>query len=64
MRLIKKYKGYLIKEYTKRDSGAVTIGDLCITDKDNNMEYDDAGDLRQAMEMIDGLVSDRKNNKE
>ena len=58
MKKIATYKGYIIKEVTKRDYNGVE-GELAVVNQDGVVEYDGIVKIEEARELIEGLWSDR-----
>lgn len=63
MKKVATYKGMAIKETTKRDispGDEWRIGDLTVFNEDDMEEYSGVGSMKEAKELIDGLLKDRK----
>ena len=61
MKQIQAYRGFNIKEFTKRDYGvSVRIGEYAVVDRDGNIEFDSIQSVDEAKEYIDGLKEDKQ----
>jgi hypothetical protein len=61
MRLAESYKGYRIKQYTKKEVPyGRTLSEYEVQTKDNEPEYDGVGTIEECRELVDGLIIDKK----
>lgn len=68
MKYIKGYRGYKIKEITKRDISAAisedNIGEYAVFDRDDQIEYENIETIEMCKELIDGLIQDKLDEAE
>ena len=64
MKTVMNYRGYIIKQVNewdiKQGVPEYKIGEFCVFNKDNDVEYDSIDNIEEAKEKIDGLVDDKK----
>lgn len=65
MKTVQRYRGMAIKQVTEKDVKAgdrqdYQLGDLEVFNEDGDSEYDSIGSMKEAKELVDGLISDRK----
>lgn len=65
MKQVLRYRGMAIKQVTEKDVKAgdrqdYQLGDLEVYNEDGDNEYDSIGSMKEAKELVDGLISDRK----